>query len=524
MKMCSKTTLCKITFALLLVALISLIPTNTFKVLADEAIVPPFPYDELQTIGDGNSYALFRVHGIDAVDYVEVISPDAGLHGNYAHLLHGLSYSGLGGWVLQINSIDYCFKNGQKVDFDLQSLFTSSFLPVENDDPYFSCWLEFVYTTEDIYGIDDDDNWATGYGLRFFKAQNFYIEPAATPTPTPLPPFSPSVVMYGDYEPFQLGDIPSYGVDIYANGFEATGEVINIANALPGHLPTYASIFAGIDYDNYHRPYFGIFITDSNSMDNPFVNSGVVMQHNVYGPYTSIDGTVSKYVHYYIRDGGYDWSVYGKSNLDNVNVPTFYWEDSALTKVNSGRYPYLAGYGYCDFYGFNGQSQPNISPTPTPTSAPTPIPQPSVTPEPEDPDENSSWGWGIVNTLKYIFIPDKNKLIRLEKTTQTKFQQFGGGYDDLKRVSGFDDPVRPQNVVMNWQPFGTDSSEQQQQITLVDFEQIDFYLFQTSSGMFICECLKASFTFLMFGYLIHVIRKHFVIENNTSDESDGGGD
>ena len=155
--MCSKKKIRKTALILALVALISLIPTKTFRVLADETIVPPFPYDELQQIGE-NNYVLFKVHGLDQIDYVECILPQFRAIGNYSFLLPGLSYFHSAGWNLQINSIDYCFKNGQKVDYELSGLenATSSLVSIDNEDPNHSFWLEFVYCTSDVYGYNYD--------------------------------------------------------------------------------------------------------------------------------------------------------------------------------------------------------------------------------------------------------------------------------------------------------------------------------------------------------------------------------
>ncbi len=499
MKMFSKTTLRKTAFTLFLVAFISLIPSNTFRVLAEGDIVPAFPYDELQTIGE-NDYVLFKVHGVEQVDYIECIAPKIHAPGNYEHVLPGLSYSGLGGWVLQINSIDYYFKDGKSIYFDLQSLFTTSYMPVENDDPYYSAWLEFVYASEDVFGIDEDSY--SQRGVRFFKAQNFIIEPAATPTPTPeaSSPFLSwtdydntnafSVVweQNGQYYAFQnLSYV--YRDRIWYGNCEGQKQQIS-----GSHIP-FPYSYPILGFAHYSTSsVIGIHTVDYSEEDHDYYSTGNFQCTELPGQSGDIYNC--------------DWGSF-KSFRSVVFFQPL--DDIRIVATN-----HAVANGY--LVGGNGGTVA----TPTPTSAPTPIPQPSATPAPDD--ERPGWGWGIVSTLRYIFIPDKNKLIRLEKTATNRFQQFGGGYDDLKRVSGFEDPVRPQNVVMNWKPFGSDSEDEQQQITLVDFEQIDFYLFRTASGQFICDCLKASFTFLMFGYLIHVIRKHFVIENNTSDENDGGGD
>lgn len=520
MRMCSKQKIRKTAFILLLATLISLIPSNTFRVLADGDIVPPFPYDELQTIGE-NDYVLFKVHGVEQVDYIEVFMPRINAHGNFQHLCPGLSYSNLGGWVLQINSIDYYFKDGQSVYFDLQSLFTTSFMPVENDDNYFPAWLEFVYTTEEIWGIDEDSN--QGRGLKWFKDQNFIIPPAATPTPTPEP----------DVQPTPLAELPTFINNSDDNSLDLVIQCTDIGDnsslevgkfyAVPSQAWQYynsSQSFSG----NTFKPNCAAVWNDNSFWFNSIDGRSYTNIYEV--EYNSVTNTLSSrlglkgYTRHFLKNvdiGRYNYNMYG--NVIAVNRD-FVFNGASMTFDSSLPTFDLIAANSAVYVGSSGVVS---TPTPTPTTAPTPIPQPSTTPEPEDPDSNSSWGWGIVNTLRYIFIPDKNKLIRLEKTAQTKFQQFGGGYDDLKRVSGFEDPVRPQNVVFNWQPFGTDSPEDQQQITLVDFEQIDFYLFQTSSGMFIKDCLSASFTFLMFGYLIHVIRKHFVIEN-TDDNEKGGGD
>lgn len=528
MKMFSKQKIRKTVWCLLLVALISLIPTRTFRVLADGDILPPFPYDELQQIGE-NNYVLFKVHGLDQIDYVECILPQFRAIGNYSFLLPGLSYFHSVGWNLQINSIDYCFKNGQKVDYELSGLenATSSLVSIDNEDPNHSFWLEFVYCTSDVYGYNYDsfDDYK-GYDIRLFKAQNFIIPTAATPTPTPEAP-SPTPELDNKFPTFTNAYyVNASGDNRYINKYLVVNRYYDESNTRYEYqffvIPERQ--FRGVNYQwtSYFDPSYNGYDFIDNVFTVYFLN--VATAGNWGGKYGNSFFTSSNY-----KTESDIYDLYGKvsSNAGNnlivvsdrnykltVSELAMNYEATAIYSINTdGTTTRL-----------DGQGGGVIAPTPTPTLAPTPIPQPSITPEPDDPDKNSSWGWGIVNTLKYIFIPDKNKLIRLEKTAQTKFQQFGGGYDDLKRVSGFEDPVRPQNVVMNWQPFGTDSPEQQQQITLVDFEQIDFYLFETPSGMFIKDCLSASFTFLMFGYLIHVIRKHFVIENTSSDESDGGGD
>lgn len=513
--------------AILLMAVL-LIPLLPILPVFAQAEIPDFPYlSQYWYDTNTDSFALWEVHGSNKVSYVQTrtnVFPDGAFPVVYRS---GLSWTGYYYYIDYSKITDTWTKAGNHVDGGY-SWTANIRVPAPGETTVNSdVYATLVYCNTDIYhgnGAGDND---------IYAYQNFIVPSYTDPTPTPEPIEPGVIVMYGDYLPFQLGDIPNYGSDIYANGFTATGEVINIANALPGHQPTYASIFAGVCRDNYNRALFGIYITDSDTFDNPL--TGFAFDHRVYGPYTSVDGTVTKYVHYFIRSNAYDWAVYGKPNLNNVNVPTCYWEDSSLHKVQSLYYPYLAGYGYCDFYGFNGQSNPNVSPTPTPTVAPTAIPQPSISPvptEPPDSGEDNNWtglfGWlkrirdsilnipkkivsGILDAFKYIFLPDPDKVKGVFNTLNNKF----GIEHPTKFTVDPNELFRPANVVWQFRPISLNGEETEAvDVTIINFEEVDEWL-DSSPGMVITRILQAMFGITMFAYLIYIFTKHIATINYT---------
>ena len=186
-------------------------------------------------------------------------------------------------------------------------------------------------------------------------------------------------------------------------------------------------------------------------------------------------------------------------------------------------------------YNPGSSDNPNVSPTPTPTSAPTPIPQPSITPEPTEPPdsgEDNNWtglfGWlkrirdsilnipkkivsGILDALKYIFLPDPEKVKAVFDTVNNKF----GVQHPAKLTVDPNELFRPHNVIWQFHPISLNGEPTETvDITIINFEMVDEWL-DSSPGMVITRILQAMFGITMFAYLIYIFTKHIASINYT---------
>ena len=182
----------------------------------------------------------------------------------------------------------------------------------------------------------------------------------------------------------------------------------------------------------------------------------------------------------------------------------------------------------------NTSSNPNVSPTPTPNPSPTLMPQPTTTPTVEPPDEgdDNNWtglfGWlkrirdailnipkkiasGILNALKYIFIPDANKVKEVYNTVNNKF----GIQHPSKFTFEGNEIYRPKNVIWKFHPISLNGEETEVvDITLIDFGMVDEWL-DSSAGRIIIRIVQAMFGITMFAYAIYIFTKHIASINYT---------
>lgn len=520
----------RIAILLLAVMLIPLVPV--IPIFADST-VPDFPYLS-QSWYDTNtdSFALWEVHGSDNVSYVQTRTNVFSSGAFPVVYRSGLSWTGYYYYIDYSKIIDTWDKDGNHIDGGY-SWSQNIRVPVPNETTVNSeVYATLVYCTTDIYhgnGAGDND---------IYAYQNFIVPSYADPTPTPIPEPalpSPSGDYYFGFTYHQNGsdyDCHSFIFNDACASRQAYGDRA-VAALTDGNLVySFYSVWEHLTSDRYNRMAItegsGIVFNSSTysigaatvfyDLDtSSYVSFSPFLQYNTAGSFNSFafsPNTVCKF--------GYKFG-----SLPDVSELNTFVSSSGSTYVSDFHFGTKAVYSY---FG-DGGSTPIA--TPTPTAVPTAIPQPSISPvptEPPDSGEDNNWtglfGWlrrirdsilnipkkiasGILDALKYIFLPDPEKVKGVFNTLNDKF----GIQHPTKFTVDPNELFRPANVVWAFRPISLNGEEREPvDVTIINFEEVDEWL-ESSPGMVITRILQAMFGITMFAYLIYIFTKHIATIN-----------
>lgn len=270
-----------------------------------------------------------------------------------------------------------------------------------------------------------------------------------------------------------------------------------------------------VDFPNVapNHDYTGIYIG----------NSPYIYYDNLDDVYVDYDCSnfASSYPGFQLNNpgGGRDYTL-------TVDDDGLFYEATAVYLINSD--------GTTTRVDGDGSSTPTPTPNPSPTLAPQPTTEPTV--EPPDEGDDGNWtglfGWikklinallsiplkianGILNALKYVFVPDMNKIKSLWSTLNTKF--------GIQKPVLFEfDPVlwnNPENVVMHFNPISLNGEETESiDVTIIDFDQVDDWL-ESEPGQIMIRIIQAVFSLTMWGYMIYIFRKHIATINYTDADT-----
>lgn len=520
---------------LLLVFLVPFVPVASVSADPLPVQVPDFPYGvNVYHSTNTGSFALWQVHGSNYVSYVQTYSNVFGDGLAFPVVLRsGLDWTGYYYYINYEKIIDTWDIYGNHIDGFPST--QNIRIPRPNETTTDSdVYATLVYCTTDIYcgnGYGDDDVYAY---------QNFIVPSYADPTPTPVP--QPVIRGWFDYPelPSNFSDSTMCILRTHSDGVN-DGQLIGIAfssnsaafiypnfykDRSPYNYRSQASINYAITVNTWLRYawHFSVFTvnydesTDSYSVGYNLNSFNQAPADNVWFTSNKLDWNGETLCCWSLIPNN-DLVVTGSQAGIYANSPQSWFE---ILFTNHNKTP-----GTSD--------NPNVSPTATPSPRPTAIPQPSTSPTPTDPPETGDdnnytglFGWlkrirdailnipkkivsGILDALKYIFIPDGNKVKEVYNTLNNKF----GIQHPAKFTFNSDELFRPNNVIWKFHPISLNGEETETvDITLIDFEKVDEWL-DSSPGMVITRILQAMFGITMFAYLIYIFTKHIATINYT---------
>ena len=514
----------RVALFLLLVLFVPFVPVISASA---DVTVPDFPYLS-QSWYDTNtdSFALWEIHGSDKVSYVQTRTNVFSSGAFPVVYRSGLNWTGYYYYIDYTKITDTWTKAGNHVDGGY-SWNANIRVPAPNETTVNSdVYATLVYCNTDIYhGNGAGDNGIYAY-------QNFIVPSYADPTPTPTP------------EPEIDNKFPTFinaYKDNYLNSSNRAVTKYFIANRYYDEANSRYEYVCFFTSQRFDPRLYGTDPISTPSYDGyDFVNDTLTFYFLNIAPnrnYSCIYGNGS------IRNESYftESDVYDCTNLVS-SYPSF-----SMTETTTRNYQFTfsdpsMNYEATAIYLINSDGSTTrldgdggSTPIPTPTSAPTPIPQPSITPEPTDPPETGDdnnytglFGWlkrirdailsipkkiasGILNALKYIFIPDPEKVKAVFHTVKDKF-----GIQQPKEFT-FDvsELYRPQNVIWKFHPISLNGEPTESvDITLINFEMVDEWLDSTPGGV-ITRILQAMFGITMFAYAIYIFTKHIASINYT---------
>lgn len=512
--------------AVLLLAVL-LIPLLPIMPVFAQAEIPDFPYLS-QSWYDTNtdSFALWEVHGSDNVSYVQTRTNVFSSGAFPVVYRSGLSWTGYFYYIDYSKIIDTWDKDGNHIDGGY-SWNANIRIPKPNETTVNSeVYATLVYCNTDIYygnGAGDND---------IYAYQNFVVPSYADPTPTPAP--EPEVdtkfpTFINAYKDNTLNN-SNRGVTKYlvVNRYydEANTRytyqlciVFQLFNPrIWGTDPVYTPKYNGYEFvNNTFTCYFPNIAPNHNYSGHyslyPFSTTNYMTVNDIYDCTNAASGWPGFYMDE-STERNYQFSI---------SEPSMNYEATAVYLINSdGSTTRVDGDG-------------GDTATPTPTVAPTAIPQPSISPvptEPPDSGEDNNWtglfGWlkrirdsilnipkkivsGILDALKYLFLPDPDKVKSVFDTVSNKF----GVQHPAKFTVDPNELFRPANVVWQFRPISLNGEETEAvDVTIINFEEVDEWL-DSSPGMVITRILQAMFGITMFAYLIYIFTKHIATINYT---------